>query len=342
MLPRERIQRILDYQSPDCVGLEYHCCARGLYEHGDKLRKMIKAMPGDFEDFSDTPIPVMPQECLDADGRYHQFIRDEWGTLWEYRIFAMAGHPVGFPLEDMDRLKDYQFPKHAYENPEVMETLRQRCQKTRPTHFFKTGWFGILEKLHALRPFEDVLMDILDDTQPINDLADRLVAYQLEEIEQLLNIGVDGVRFGDDYGTQNSMLLSPSVWRRFFKPRLKKMIHPIKAAGKRVFFHSCGYIAPILPDLKEIGVDAVWPQMTVYPGDELPCLLRELKLATALHIDRANLMTRGTPEEVSQTIERIAKTFAVDKGGSWFYVETDNGFPFENIQALLCAIARWR
>ena len=69
---------------------------------------------------------------------------------------------------------------------------------------------------------------------------------------------------------------------------------------------------------------------------------RALGLAVAIHTDRARTMTYGKPEEVRELVKREFDTFRMMEGGSWFYVEADNGFPFENIEALVTTIAQWR
>ena len=95
-------------------------------------------------------------------------------------------------------------------------------------------------------------------------------------------------------------------------------------------------------DLREIGVNAVWPQLTAYDMEELAARLRRLGLACAIHVDRANVMTHGTPADVTRAVHAAAKAFDVMNGGAYFYVETDNGFPLENIRALLEAIGAYR
>ena len=66
------------------------------------------------------------------------------------------------------------------------------------------------------------------------------------------------------------------------------------------------------------------------------------RLACAIHVDRANVMTHGTPADVTRAVHAAAKAFDVMNGGAYFYVETDNGFPLENIRALLEAIGAYR
>jgi hypothetical protein len=54
------------------------------------------------------------------------------------------------------------------------------------------------------------------------------------------------------------------------------------------------------------------------------------------------MMTSGSPEEVRTAILRMADTFKILEGGSWFYVEIDNGFPYANVEALFQTIAELR
>ena len=39
------------------------------------------------------------------DGKYHAIKTDDWGTTWEYRIYGVWGHPIGWPLEDIGQAR---------------------------------------------------------------------------------------------------------------------------------------------------------------------------------------------------------------------------------------------
>jgi len=84
----------------------------------------------------------------------------------------------------------------------------------------------------------------------------------------------------------NAPILSPNVWRRFFKPRYKTLFEPVLKAGKNIFFHSCGQITPLLEDFKELGVTAIWPQLSVFDLKQLAKLSKNLQLTVQLHPDR--------------------------------------------------------
>jgi hypothetical protein len=342
MLPRDRVLAALAFSKPDGVPVEYHPSPAGAHEHGERLRELWRQYPGDFGDSAEFPLARPDPSCVDAEGRYCEFRRDEWGVVWKHVIFGVAGHPHERPLDDwanLPRLSPPQLPDSA--GP-AFDCERERARAHQRTYFLKSGWISIFEVMHALRRFEDVLMDIESDAEEANRLADTIAEHQARTIEYLLRRGVDAIQFGDDFGTQTAPILSPKTWQRFFKPRYRRLMEPIHRAGARVFFHTCGQSHWFLDDLAELGVHAIWPQLTVYGHAELARRCRSLRLAIALHPDRGDLMVRGAPADVRRAVAGLAETFAVADGGAWFYIEIDSGFPFENVRALIESVGRLR
>ena len=345
MTPKERFLTAINFQTPDQPALEYYYTDVGYAEHGEKLQALYAQYPGDTSPVPHMPLDQMPTpapEDIRPDGRYHRIETDEWGTVWEYRIFGRIGHAIAFPLADWDALKAYQFPPLPLSDPSNLAALRHRAQTSDGAYPIRWGVPGLFERLIALRPFEEVLMDLSAEEPMLAELADRLTALFAEEAARAVEAGADIVCIGDDYGTEQSLLMSPTLWRQFFLPRLKQIIAPIKQAGKLCCFHSCGQVYEILPDLKEAGADSIWPQLPLYDWGTLAVKLRELQLALCIHVDRGGLMQNGTPANIHEYVERIYRTFRPDRGGSWFYFEADQGFPFANLQALAAAIGQYR
>lgn len=346
MTSRERVHRCMHFQSVDMAPLRcnYRAVA-GYYEHGEKLNDLFATLPGDFEPFFRREIPQPGPECFDADGKYHYFAKDPWGTLWEYRIYGVAGIPYEYPIQTPEEAEAYTPPAPpACEGPEY-ETYVEHVRRNKEAGYYtlgKYGWPNFYEKLLSLYGDENVLCDILMDEPGINKLADRIMEYNIELVRREVKAGVDCVFLGDDYGTERGLIMSPECWRRFIKPRLKEIFKPAVDAGIDVHFHSCGNIAPILPDLKSIGVTSIWPQIPAYNMKELARTCRELELAVEIHTDRAHVMTHGTPEQVRDLVKREFEVFKVMDGGAWFYIEVDNGFPFANVEALVETIAQYR
>ena len=91
MTPRERVKAAMRYRPVDKAPLQYYYTPVGYFEHGEKLNDLYATLPGDFEPFyRHEPCGPGPGD-YDPDGSYHAFKKDEWGTLWEYRIYGIAG-----------------------------------------------------------------------------------------------------------------------------------------------------------------------------------------------------------------------------------------------------------
>jgi hypothetical protein len=344
MTSRERIYNALDFKPVDKPGLCIDVSEIGLYEHGEKLRDLLKTIEGDFGPISDFPIPYPPEGTIDNNGNYHDFDIDPWEVVWEYRIFKMRGHPLKRPLDDWDNFKNYKAPNSSYPAKGTLEfdSLKSCIENRKKKHFTHLGWCALLEIMIAVRKFDDVLAEIYDDDLNVNKLADLICDYQQKEISGMIDLDVDAVQFADDFGMQNTMLISPSDFRNFFKPRFKRLIKPVKDAGKKVFMHCCGYALPIIEDYKEIGVDAIWPQIAVYNLKEFASFCRSIEMAVYIHPNRAELMTHGTPDDIKRTMNEYIEAFRPQEGGSWFYIEIDNGFPYKNIEALVEVLAQLR
>ena len=343
MTGRDRVKNAMHYRPVDKVPLQYYYCPVGYYEHGEKLNELYSAHPGDFEPFQRMPIPVIPPECLNSKGEYHEYRMDEWGVEWEYRIFGVTGIPSRRPIASADEIASYRLPEPpAAEGPEF-ESFARMIRKKQEDGYYAFGSGGsIYERLLHLYGDENVLCDILSGEPEISELEDRLADYGTQMVLRAVRAGTDGIALGDDFGTERAMVMGPETWRSFFKPRLRRMIEPAVKAGLDVHFHSCGYILPILEDLREIGITSIWPQIPAYDMRSLAERCRSLGLAVAIHTDRARTMTYGTPDEVRELVLREFETFRMADGGSWYYVEADNGFPFENLRALVETIALFR
>ena len=185
-------------------------------------------------------------------------------------------------------------------------------------------------------------MDIQDDTDEINHIEDVLVAHHEAYVARDLALGVDSIGFGDDYGTQEALFFSMPVWRRFFKPRYDRLMAPVREAGKDIHFHCCGRIGPLLPELAELGVTSIWPQLPAFDLPDLAKTCRELNMAIALHVERSHLMTFGSPEAIRRYVAHLAGLFRRPDGGAWWYLEVDPGFPWENVEALFAAVNEHR
>ena len=183
---------------------------------------------------------------------------DEWGCTWARSDVKNMGQVKGHPLADDAAWASYPWPDgdaaHFYAGVE------DRFPKTREK-YASTGIFMLLfERMHALCGFENVLADLLVDRPRMEELADRIVAFDLAVIRRMAAVSkgrFDVFSFTDDWGTEQALFISPALWRDFFQPRYKIIFDACHAAGWDVWMHSCGKVNAIIGDLIDIGLDVI-------------------------------------------------------------------------------------
>jgi uroporphyrinogen decarboxylase len=206
------------FQPPDRVPVQYYYTPVGAYEHGEKLNAVYATLPGDFGPILALP-PCGPNPGdYDADGSYHALRRDDWGTLWQYRIFGVTGIPAQYPLADIARLDGYTPPPPPPLGGPDFDTYCRRVAEHQRQYYCLEHGGSLFERMIALRPEADVLCDIALDETAIHRLADTICEYNAALINRAVAAGADGIAFGDDYGTERGMILSPDTWRRFLSP----------------------------------------------------------------------------------------------------------------------------
>ncbi len=155
------------------------------------------------------------------------------------------------------------------------------------------------------------------------DVFNAFVRRQHEFYMDILSRGLNAARglcdicwLGDDFAGQKAMLMSPDLWRRHIKPYLAEQVRLARDHGMYVFLHSCGAVRPILPDLIDIGVNALLVFQTTAAGMDPESIAAEFggRLAFYGGIDVQTLLSYGTPDEVKAEVRRNIRAFA-DCGG---------------------------
>ncbi len=139
-------------------------------------------------------------------------------------------------------------------------------------------------------------------------------------------------------------MISPEHWRRFLKPKFAELFDLGKRAGKFVWFHSCGDITEVLPDLIDIGMD-VWETVQLHT---LPISPEELKRDYGKHITffgaiNTQRLPFATPPEVTEEVKRCIEALGKDGGyicGPDHHIKPD--VPPENAVALFAAAGAFR
>jgi uroporphyrinogen decarboxylase len=204
-------------------------------------------------------LAVQTAPSLPADDFGPEFIRTEFGAVWRKapRDIAVGnwGDHVDFPLKEAS-LAGYRFPDGS--SPGRWEQAAQ-FRRQHPDLFVVATGAGLFEAGWALCGFENYLAYAAGEERFIDELTEKLAGYSVALTAGLAGLGFDGIRFGDDWGFQDRLMLRPELWRRLYKKHYARIYAAARAIGLVVMIHSCGNITDILGDLIDIGVQVVHP-----------------------------------------------------------------------------------
>ena len=189
---------------------------------------------------------------------------------------------------------------------------------------------------------EKFMMDMALGEAYVEALLDKIKEFSIGVGKSLVELGVDGIWAGDDFGAQNGMMIAPDMWRQIFKPRHAEVFRELKAANPDVMimYHTDGAVAPILEDLVEIGVHVFNPVQPNVPGHEPEALKSGLgdKLSFWGAIDQQHLLPNGSLEEIEA--DAADKIRVLGEGGGYMcspahIVQADTSM--ENVEAFIAA-----
>ncbi len=248
------------------------------------------------------------------------------------------------PLKNAQTERDIL--KHRWPKAEDFEfsTLQAECQKNENRIIIGGLWTGIMGDSYRLCGFENFLLNAALNPNLIKCLIDRMTDMYLalnekyfSQLRSKLNVWF----FGNDFGSQDGLLLSPSMWHKFFFENIKKLTALAHSFGLKVMMHSCGGISDIIPSLIESGVDILDPIQITAKGMNPASLAEKFGGKIVFHggIDTQQILPYGTVEDVKkhslQVINELSK-----KGGYIFAPSQILGLdiPSENIAAMYSTV----
>ncbi len=172
---------------------------------------------------------------------------------------------------------------------------------------------------HQLAGMEKLLIDMMMETEYVVPLFEACAEFQTQIGLRLIEKGVDAIWFGDDFGTQQSLIIDPITFRTQLKPIYTKMIDRFKAANPNIIpiLHCDGAVAELLDDISEMGFEVFNPVQPGVPG-HLPQDMKNRfgeKFGFWGAIDQQDLLPNGSDEELEKDI--MEKISILGKGGGY-------------------------
>jgi uroporphyrinogen decarboxylase len=241
---------------------------------------------------------------------------DEWGCVHEKTDMPNMGQVKRHPIKTMDDLKKHGFPDaddDARYAP--VEMVLPYADDRYVLGYIDNGPF---ERLHFLHGFTDSLADMHLDPAMMERLLDIIVEFQLGLIRNYRERfpgKIHGVTTTDDWGTQQSIFMSVDMWRRFFKPRYKRLIDAAHDAGMHFWLHSCGRINELMPEFVDLGLDVINLQQPRALGIEEIGRDFRGKICFESLLDIQRTLPHGTPREMAEEARLLLDHWATPEGG---------------------------
>jgi hypothetical protein len=178
--------------------------------------------------------------------------RSEWGFAWERRDRTM-GQPREPVIREWAQLDGFRAPDP--QDPARFDQVAPTRERYGERYYCASLVLSGFTLMSFLRGFSPLLADLYAERGRVEQLAEMVFGFEEAVIRLLAHYGFDGVSFYDDWGTQSGLIISPALWREFFKPRYRRQFALAHEQGLDVYFHCCGAVAELVPDLIESGVD---------------------------------------------------------------------------------------
>ena len=249
MTGRERIMAALSHEKPDRVPTLEWVLSESVMEKMCGTRSDIEFAK--IMDLDGIAVGLNSKNIV-VDDRH---VLDEWGiTRVTYDEYP---NPVKFPIKDEDDLKNFVIPdpnasyrfdkiKHA-----VKEIGSEKCIVARVRDVFSEP--------RDLMGFENFLVSFYTEPDLVEYLVKASADYSIQICNNLKDLGIEVIVIGDDYANNDSLLLSPDMFRNQVLPHLHRLVQHAKSLGLKVIKHSDGDLRAILPELVATGIDCLDP-----------------------------------------------------------------------------------
>ncbi len=323
MKPRERVLKAFKRIPglPDRVPIQFDLC-RQLADHFGK----VLDIPVNYTDnlYEDVTYRISANELRTAMGsdvvitgasvsEDFKILYDQNGQwLNEYQMKMRQGdiyvEVVDYPLAHAatkSDIENYQFPdtdaNGRYRDAEYL------VKKYHDNYLvFGDIEVTVFSLAHQLVGMEKLLVDMMMEAEYVIPLFEACAEFQTQIGLRLIEKGVDAIWFGDDFGTQTSLIIPPETFQTQLKPHYKRMIDRFKSANPDIIpiLHCDGAVKELLDDIHEIGFEVFNPVQPGVPGhtpSEMKSDFGE-KLSFWGAVDQQDLLPNGTDQELEDDI----------------------------------------
>ena len=295
---RERILRTLGGRSPDRAPRDLWFLPWADMNYPEFCQKLRAEYP---KDFSEMWAALPPSPVRRGDPYVVGDYVDEWGCVWSNIHPGIVGE-VKHPIVSDEEWEDWE-NVHIPEE-QLLFDIEEANGNGDKTKFRLAGCLPRpFEQLQFIRGTENLYIDLMMRPKKMFEFIEKMHDFYTRLVEKWCKTDCDGIYFMDDWGSQNSLLISPALFDEIFLPMYRTYIDLAHKHGKKAFMHSDGYILSILPKLIDAGLDAINCQIFCMGVDKLKQFRG--KITFWGEIDRQHLLPKGTPEDIRNAVRSV-------------------------------------
>lgn len=349
--PKERVLKAINFEKPDRVPIfititpqvaeklsqflgisDYTHPDSPLAENRVSYTELLVHLGNDIVGIGACAPTASPTREIEKD-----ILINEWQI--QFRKTELYAEMIQHPLAHAETVADIE----AFEFPDPLAEGRfdhaKRMVAKYGNHYAICGdaETTILEVSWYLVGMEKFFMDLAMQKDYVFALMDRVMEYSLEVAKELIKIGADIIWLGDDVGTQQGMMISPTMWRSVFKERMRYVINELKHANPKIkiAYHCCGSYFPIMGDLIEVGVDILNALQPTAANMDLQTIKDTFGARASLFggMDTQGAIPFGSLKDVEQEVQRVITAAA--HGGGYILAGAHNIQPDTSVEKVV-------
>ena len=307
MNPNKLVRAALNFESPKRIPRQCWLLPWAELNYPAESARLGRAFPDDV-----IPVNGMYTKRLNTTGdRYAEGIyTDEWGCKFTNIHAGLIGVPVEPLIENWEQL-DTLIPPEGMLAVDA-ERVNAFCRSNN-RFIYSNSWIRPFERYQFIRTTGLAMMDIALGSSEMKQLIGIIHEHYLREVEAWSRTDIDAIGIMDDWGMQKGMIVSPDYFRSYYKQLYREYAEIAHHYGKYVFMHSDGDIMEIIPDLIEIGIDALNSQLFCMDIEELGRRFRG-KITFWGEIDRQDLLPNGSEADIRDAVELVFNSLYADGG----------------------------
>jgi uroporphyrinogen decarboxylase len=243
------------------------------------------------------------------------------------------------PLMNCSTLEEVE--KFPWPNPDYLnfDSCIRDLQNAGDVYRLSGFWSCFFHNVADLFGMQNYFLKMLMEPDIVHAATRKVCEFYLEANNRFFELAgdlVDGFFFGNDFGTQETLIIAPAQFNEFIMPWFKKFTAQGHEYNYQVVLHSCGAIYHVIDQIIDSGVDCIHPIQAKADQMDADTLAKSFKGRVTFMggVDAQHLMTGGTPDEIKSEVSRVKSLLAPGLIVSPSHEAILPNVPPENVEAL--------